>query len=462
MIDLALSAQVLIWLIVLGVFLASGQASIYHPLAIYLGFHAIVFMVRPFLVYYLNFDEELLYMHLQVEPQLFTRVLMVSSFGLIVFAMMSIGFGWCAPQFRTPGPAPFTIEQRQALLILSIILAPVIAFSIHQSHTNFLMENRGGTYVTTGAGGYTIEAQYMAGPMVCAFIAMTRFRWYALALLIPYVGYRAYSGMSRWTFVLIFVALGLMYSWLKRFKWVSPWLLLSMVPIFFIFKVVGDNRTLVKRFVNGEEYHAEERVPLGSSPLDKFKIQYDGPDFSNFDFLAFVVAAVPDRTGTFTYGTQYLQLFTEPIPRKLWPGKPAGAPIGFFNLNNYGDFLGRTVSLVGDGWMSGGWTGVAVTMGLAGALLGMAHRWFWKHAGDNMASLFYLVGLAMLPQWFRDGGISIAKFLFWNLSPLALWLALSWLLGRRSVAEYSVLLPRNTRARLVSMGAGQSGDCENS
>jgi hypothetical protein len=178
-------------------------------------------------------------------------------------------------------------------------------------------------------------------------------------------------------------------------------------------------------------------------------MKYDNPDFANFDFLAFVVEMVPDRTQTYTYGTQYLQLFTEPIPRKLWPGKPAGAPIGFFNLNNYGDFLGRTVSLVGDGWMSGGWIGIAVTMTLVGAMLGLAHRWFWKHSQNNMVALFYLVGIAMLPQWYRDGGISISKFLFWNLSPLVFWLALTWLLKGGFVPGHSVLLPAGSRIRFV-------------
>jgi hypothetical protein len=137
----------------------------------------------------------------------------------------------------------------------------------------------------------------------------------------------------------------------------------------------------------------------------------------------------------------------------LWPGKPAGAPIGFFNLNHYGNFYGRTVTLVGDGWMSGGWLGVIITMTFVGCLLGLAHRWFWKHSDDNIVALFYLVGLAMIPQWFRDGGISIAKFLFWNLAPLILWVALTWVFRGMKIPGGSVLLPERTRLRLVRRNA---------
>jgi len=89
-------------------------------------------------------------------------------------------------------------------------------------------------------------------------------------------------------------------------------------------------------------------------------------------------------------------------------------------------------------------------LGVVGSLLGLAHRWFWRHCEENMVCLTYLIGVAMLPQWFRDGGISISKFLFWNLLPLLLWLGFSWMAGQRRVPGYSVLLPRQSHIRLIS------------
>jgi len=448
--ELALTGQALLFLIIIGVFLATGQATIFHPLTIYLGFHALVFVIRPLLICVFNFDHEFVYMGIRPDPQLLVRVLAVSSLGLIVFAVASVGLGWCQPQFQTHTPAPFIQKQRQALLLLALTLLPVIAYSIRAGQTDFAVEERGGTYVTTGASGYTIEAQLMAGPLICAMLAVTRFNRWALLILVPYVAYRAYAGMSRWSFVLLFVALGLMYTWQTRRKWLPLWLMVCMLPIFPLFKVIGEDRVLVKELITGEyDPSLRNHTEPGMSATERFRAKYDGPDFANFDFLTYVVANVPERTGMYTHGVQYLQLFTEPIPRKLWPGKPAGAPVATFNLNAYGNFLGRTVSLVGDGWMSGGWLGVAITMALAGVLLGLAHRWFWRHSQNNMVALIYLVGLAMLPQWFRDGGISISKFLFWNLSPLIMWIGLTWMLGNRSLPGYSVWLPVNSRIRFL-------------
>ena len=182
---------------------------------------------------------------------------------------------------------------------------------------------------------------------------------------------------------------------------------------------------------------------------ERRRIQYDTQDYANFDYLTFVLATVPQKTGTYTYGSQYLQLFTEPIPRKLWPGKPLGSPVGFFSLNSYGNFYGLTVSLPGDAWMSGGWVGLIITMAFFGVLWGRFHRWFWANNGRCLSTMIYLIALAMSVQQFRDGGISIAKFLFWNLSPLILWAGISWLMSPRVVPVYSILLARGVRLRVI-------------
>jgi hypothetical protein len=76
-----------------------------------------------------------------------------------------------------------------------------------------------------------------------------------------------------------------------------------------------------------------------------------------------------------------------------------------------------------------------------------------------MSALFYLVALAMLPQWYRDGSISIAKFAFWNLSPLFFWRGISWLLGQRLMPVASVVVPHFTSATLIR--AAPPGSREN-
>jgi len=453
--ELALIGQVLLWVIVVLIFLMARQASLYHPLTVYLLFHALVFVVRPLTVHYLNFDREWAYIRFEPSADQLIRALMASSLALVVFAAATMAFGWCHPKFQTTAAEPFSFPQKRALVLVTILLGPLCLYSLHAMFSGaFAVENRGGTYVISSGNGYSMEAQYMAGPIICAWLAVTRFRWYSLLALAPYIYVRTYAGGSRWTIVLVLVAISLVYAWQKRLTRPPVWTVLCAVPLYLLFNAIGENRQFLSDLVNGAG--VRQTVEVGVASVEKVKEKYDSPDFANFDYLTFVTSVVPERTETYTYGAQYVQLFTEPIPRKLWPGKPVGSPVRLFNLNSYGYFFGLTPSLVGDGWMSGGWIGIIVTMTIVGGLLGTFHRWFWKHSDNNMAAMFYLIALAMLPQWYRDGGISIAKFLFWNISPLILWLGLTWLMGSRLVPAYSVWLPRHTRLRLISAPASHT------
>lgn len=449
-VELMIVGQALLWLILVGVFLASGQASIFHPLTVYLGFHGVVFVVRPILVQFFGFDSIWRYMMIDPSEELLLKTLAVSSVAMLVFSVACFAAGKAELRFQTPRSDEFTTAQKQALVVTTLILGPVVLYSIHALLGGGLQgESHGGVFILTGANGYALESQFMAGPLLCSWLAVTRFGWTSRIALVAYIAYRSYMGLTRWTIVLLLVAISAVYAWQKRLRWLPLWSVALAIPIFLLFQTLGKNRDYYKQWLAGEHPPRAEHAS-SLSKAEELKQKYDGQEFANFDYLCFVVRAVPERTGTYTYGSQYLQIFTEPIPRKLWPGKPVGAPIGFFNLNSYGNFNGLTVSLPGDGWMSGGWVGLVVTMGVVGFVLGRAHALFWRHHRNNLVVLLYLVGLAMLPQWFRDGGISISKFLFWNLSPIIIWAGFSWLFGRRFVPCHSVLLPPGSRVRIIS------------
>jgi hypothetical protein len=164
------------------------------------------------------------------------------------------------------------------------------------------------------------------------------------------------------------------------------------------------------------------------------------------------------RPDACSYGAQYLQIFTEPIPRVLWRGKPAGAPMpSKVDFNSYGNFIGLTFSLPGDGFVCGGWIGVIIDVSLWGFLLGWAHRVFWRNTKNRLGCMMYLVGLAMVPQEYRDGGISITKFLLWNWLPLFLWIGLTWWLAGGRVPGGVTTLRPGDRLRLVRPELGNPG-----
>lgn len=451
MIELALAAQVLFWLVIAGFFAASGQASLFHPATVYLAFHGLVFVLRPILVYSFGFDSNWQYMLFQPTDEFFVRTLAVSSTGLLCFVVAAVAVGWTPVAFVNLERPHFSAFERRGLWWTTVLLLPAVAYSIYATRNGIEGERVAGIYIMTNSTGYLNEAQHFAMPLICLWLVVTRFHWANLFPVAAYVGYRAWFGWSRWTILLFLLMVLLCSCWYNRKKWIPFWWILAMIPALVVFNLLGHNRDLLKQMLAGETTDVVAERP-GTTTAEKLRKQLDTQDYSNFDYLAYVVSVVPERTGTFSYGLQYLQLFTEPIPRILWKSKPVGAPVKTINIGAYGNFIGLTVSLCGDGWISGGWLGLAVTMSLAGALAGKAHRWFFEHQDRNVGALLYLAALALLPQWYRDGGISIFKFLLFTLVPVFTWMFMLWLLGARRWHAYSIGVAPGITLRLVESG----------
>jgi len=448
MIEIALAAQVLLWLIVAGIFVASRQASIFHPVTAYLGFHGLVFVLRPILVYTYDFDTNFNYMQLWPTSEVFVRTLAVTSVAMIAFVASCLVAGRSQLVFASPTPPEFTALERRSLLIATLLLLPAMAYSVYATRNGVAGERINGIYIMTNSTGYVNEAQDFIMPLLCTWMVVNRFHWLYLLPSVIYLGYRTWYGWSRWTILLFFLLLVLSYCWYHRRKWIPLWSIVAVIPILLLFNLIGHNRDMLKSLLVGEETHVAE-FEAGMSANDKVKSQFDTQDFANFDFLTYIVWVVPEKTETYSFGLQYLQLFTEPIPRILWKGKPVGAPVQTINIAGYCNFTGLTFSLAGDGWISGGWLGLIITLSTVGWLLGRAHRSFWRNITNSKGCLLYLVGVAMVPQWYRDGGISIAKFLLFNITPILIWMGINWLLGQRFLPGYSVLLPPGSRVRIV-------------
>src|SRR5579863_1481820 len=150
MIEIGLLCQALVWLLVLGVFLATRQATLYHPLTLYLGFHGLVFVIRSWLVHYLGFDSMWRYMRIRPLETVFLLTLTVSSVALVVFALASVSFGWAKTRFESGHPEPFSVAQRRGLLLTTLLLGPLIAYSIHALNGGGMNgHHEGGTFVLT-------------------------------------------------------------------------------------------------------------------------------------------------------------------------------------------------------------------------------------------------------------------------------------------------------------------------
>ncbi|WP_245986511.1 O-antigen polymerase [Azospirillum thermophilum] len=451
MIEMALIAQTLVVILVTVAFVSTGTASMFHPLTLYLVFHSLVFVMRPILVHGAGFDNAWLFMGYWPDAQQFVFTLIVSSVALIAFSLACASAGHVRPDLSKARTFSFDRTDIVAFLITTALLAPLAIYSAIQrqgadafSGTGDIQMERDpmtGQPVYTNTTGYIAEAHSMGLPLTLGIIWVSRFHPLSFIPFIAFVGFRAYLGWGRWAIIMGILGLVLLMLYRTRTRWFRLWHVAVGLPVLAIFTTLGNNRGALKDVITGDApFSSIFRMTShdGGRMIDALANQ----DLANFDFLAFILWVVPGQSATYTYFTQYLQLFTEPIPRVLWPGKPVGAPIKWVQLHDFGNFANLTTSLPGDGWMSGGWLGLIVTMAVVGLILGKLHRWFWtKGFVNRYGVLFYCAFLPLSLQWFRDGNITIVKFSFFSLLPILLWIGLTRALHAWGILEDDPLRP---------------------
>lgn len=432
-----LAFQAAIWLAIGYLFIRSRSASIFHPFSFYLAFHGVVFVIRPIMEQLFGFEHTFFQMRFYPTEEQEQLALILTTVALFVFAATSCGIGLISPRFDRSIPPKFSGVEWRAFCVVTAITAPIILYSLYLTIRNSVASESGndtvgmdrdvntGIAVFTDTTGYIVDAQKMLGTLCVMLIWGARFRLWSFAPLMAYLADRVYEGWSRWTIVTSLATLVMLYVVQRRRRWLPVTALALAVPLLVLFQQLGENRDAFKGLFTGQQAQVDV-LDEGRTWIEK----QDTLDFANFDFLTYVMDVVPEKSGTYTYFTQYLQLFTEPIPRILWPNKPFGPPIQLVNMNDYGNFVGFTVSLVGDGWMSGGWLGVIATMALVGLILSKLHRWYWHGDATHFKILVYCTFLPLSLQWFRDGGISIAKFVLFTISPILIWwLSIRYLQG---------------------------------
>lgn len=425
-------AQWSVCLAVAFMLLIRGQLTPFHPTSFYLFFHVVVFCVRPTLVKYADFDTVIDYMRLAPSPGVLSKTLWVSSFALVVFC---VSFGSVAAGARpwdSGEPPTVTPAMRKAFWAMALFMVPAGLYSIYGA--DMQGHHVGGVYVMTGTSGYVNELQQVFVPFVVLFAFVHRWRWWSFIPLLWFIAYRSMQGHARWMMIYPLIFLILIYLWQNKRRFPPLAFILPLPLVFFLFSTLTHNRYIVLQWWSGEEVHNKLEDESMST-----KEKWDTMDFANYDFLAYILETVPSKTREFNYGVQHLQLFTEPIPRKIWKGKPIGAPLLFCDWTSarFGNTMGITPSIVGDGWISYAWWGVTINMVFYGVALAALYNWFLLKQTHLFRGLLYLMLTAILVQVFRDGGVvSMAKFLLFTTMPILVWWVLYvWIIGRDEIAD---------------------------
>lgn len=402
----ALAASWLVFFLISLYYTRSKYCSAFHPLSFFLLYHFVLFVLRPTLVYV--YDYSLIYDAYQFVPSLSDKLIVIGAvnLSLIVFAITSLSFGNVSYLHISKMPR-ITSERRNYLspLILAwVILGPVAVYSLFytlkwQTSDTFdmIFDKEAGTYINTKGNGYAVDAQIMLVPLVVALAWIGKFNWKYMLPLVAFVIVKSFTG-SRYPIVVAMFAVILLYFYDKKIRWMKFLFIGPLIGFWAIFNLMSLDRGAYFREIAGlSNGQTSGSVRQGSAP--RF---LDSMDYGNLEFFELIVYAVPQRTGSYDYFAENLQVVTEPIPRILWKDKPKGAPIKFFNLEDYIRFFSFTKSVAGAGWFALGWIGVAVWSWLFGAAYGLAYA-RWARSGSVVATLSYIMILALAIQLFRDG-----------------------------------------------------------
>jgi hypothetical protein len=434
MYEFLLVGGVVLWLAMAVVYARSGVATVYHPASFYMFFHGFIFVVRPILAW-VN-DYQLVYNLYSFVPTMEAKIraLLCADLGFLCFMMMVLRIGREPLVLRpTVGTADdFQRLYRLPLMVTTVLLAPLGIYSLQYVLRADSGEVAGrafdaatGFTISTTGNGYLFSAGDIVGVLVILIAWQFRFRLLALVPFAMFVVARA-SGGTRWAFLLTSAAFALFWLYDRRRNWPSISIILGAIALLAAFTVVGAQRDIVKAYLTG----GEVRQNLFQERL------LEGMDYANMEYLEYQTWAIPDKTGTWLYFADNLQVLTEPIPRVLWPGKPIGAPIKMWDPWRYGTPIGMTSSLPGVGWDQLGYVGVAMWCGLWGWMFGLFYNWFARSRQTAFSVALYILLLPLSVQFFRDGGLLTAlKFPMWFVFTLGVWKLISNILAGSPMAS---------------------------
>ena len=440
-----LLASAAIFITVIAVYLRQNFSSLYHPVSLYLVFHGLVFVIRPLFAYWRHYD--FLYPVYGFNPSqdVKSTVIICANLGLLAF-VAGAWKGGSAPLAFHQGPAEIAHRKRliPAFLLALALVAPIAVASIVTVYTSgyagMRLDVHTGTVVNTTSNGWLLEAQLMLVPLSVLLAWTFRFRWWSLLPLLLFVTVRAGTG-GRGPFIVACVAAGMLWMFDSKRRWPALWMFAMIVPLTAGFYVVGQDRNAVRTFLDdGKVIELREREGFMESM-----------DWANLEFFEYLVETVPRKTGTYGYFVDNLQVFTEPVPRKLWKDKPIGAPIKMYNLFDYGNPIGMTYSLPGYGWMQLGYFGVALWCALWGYLLGAIYSWFVRSRQGNFQVALYFAFLPIFIIAFRDGGLlTVVRTGVFYLSPVLVWMGTARALGISDPADLVRRAARTSGRRRAS------------
>jgi hypothetical protein len=248
--------------------------------------------------------------------------------------------------------------------------------------------------------------------------------WYGfkLWLMVPmslYLLAISLQGYHRYRVIIPTILLIQIFIDRRQLKW-PPAIMLSVLlvlgVIFYPLKTIGK---MVQQGASTAD------IINSSAKITRDAVIGQNDDQTFLDLFASTLTLV-DEAGRLYYGSTYLAILANPIPRQLWPEKPG--------LNDFvRDFstperpmyqTGMVVILLGELYLNFGYLGIFLAPFFLAYWLARMYFNAYRYSYFSVQRFFYLLIACNLIQVYRDGLMSIMVFTCVNMMPLMLIVAL--------------------------------------
>lgn len=415
-------ANLVIWIVIGYYSFNLLKLPIYHPFSIFLFYHFVGFIIRPFSIY-IN-GNAFLWDRIGFYPDgggIFLVTLVANIALICVFFGMMVGFKRGEKLVAMPSPFYFIVDRPKPFFA---VMAVLVILGLYSNYTSIAgagldsvlayetdVDGAGGGRLIGTSGYLTALAEFL--PPICIMLFMIpKTRMFALLLTSAFISMRIYAGAQRLSFVIVIAGIFFYYLIAKERRFPSMAVVVGLFVFAYVFDVVGGDRYAFRRLLEGTASISEivdsHKQTRGSNGLTSDVVEYD---------VATATLAVVVDNSAYTYGSQYFRLLIWPIPRQLWNDKPVFT--SSVNLNDYGDFRYLTVGVYADTFMAFSFLSLALMMAILGYFFSRIYR-LMLFSNSVSVIMFYWVVLIFTKTILRDGGVTVFYFWIFSMVPVIL------------------------------------------
>lgn len=400
----------------------SGKTRHSHPAVLYLLFHILVVTGRAVAIQagaptFLSGSPSL-------QPPDSTEIARAVIYADI--ALVAATGGWLSTRTRGKSPSGATAGAEDSARMIwrilehkKLVAVALVAVPIGLATTAAYGFVPGSEPARLATSSYQTLAITWPGLMLIGLIYRSGFRLHLVVPLIAYLVLLSFQGYGRFRVIIPVLLLVHIYLDRRNRRWPGLRLiagLLAVLLLFFPLKAIG-------RGVQSGSDASSLATAVRSSVAEVFSGQ--AADQAILDQLALTLS-LSDDSGRIYAGRPYLNVITLPIPREWWPGKP-GLADHLTELSQSSRPLGEigaVTTLPGDLYLNFRLPGLALGMYLFARLTGRLHDLAYRRPYESVGRFAYLLLAASFIQVYRDGLISVPLFVFVQMLPLMVVIAL--------------------------------------